>query len=218
MSRRIILAGATGLIGRSVATFLSESDCDLHIISRREEPSLPSKAACIVAAPEKWPALVEQLKPDIAVSCLGTTMRKAGSKEAFTAVDLDLVLSFAKAAKAGGARQMISVSSVGASKDSGNFYLKIKGQAEAGIQLLGFDRTDFMRPGLLRGDRGADRRFGERIGIFLSPLMDLMMMGPLSRYRSIAAQDVAKSIAGLTHAIGTGHFIHENIAIERLSS
>ena len=95
-------------------------------------------------------------------------MRQAGSQAAFRAVDFDMVVAFARAAAAAGARRMVTVSSVGADPGSANFYLRIKGEMEAALEALGFERLDIFQPGLLRGPRGGDRRPGERIAIALA--------------------------------------------------
>ncbi len=218
MKRRIILAGATGLVGRSAARMLSEAGHDVHCIMRRADDSLPPLVRQIVAPTQEWADLVRGVRADVAISCLGTTMRDAGSKEAFAAVDLSLVLAFATVAKQAGAENFIAVSSVGASESSNNFYLATKGKAEAQVQALGFARCDFLRPGLLRGERSANRRYGEHIGLMLSPLTDMLLMGSFARYRSIPAETVARAIAALAAENGQGKFIHENSAIERLAS
>lgn len=207
---KIILAGASGLIGGRVAQSLG--DFELHVVVRRQIEGLPLTVVQHVAEPSEWPALVTALKPDIAISCLGSTIRKAGSKAAFSAIDLDLSLAFAEAAKRGAARQMISVSSVGANASASNFYLSTKGKAEQGLRMIGFDRLDIMRPGLLRGNR-SEHRAGESFAILISPFADALMHGPLRRYRSIDSAVVAKAIANLVNLADEtvpGVFIHEN--------
>ena len=87
---------------------------------------------------------------------------------------------------------MVTVSSVGADPGSGNFYLRIKGEMESALEALGFERLDILRPGLLRGPRGGDRRPGERIGIALSPLVNLVLRGRLDRFAAIDADVVAR--------------------------
>lgn len=155
---------------------------------------------------------------DAAVSALGTTMRAAGSETGFRAVDLDSVVAFAAAARRAGARHMVTVSSVGADPGSRNFYLRTKGEMEQALEALGFDRLDILRPGLLRGDRGADRRLGERIGIALSPVVNLLLRGRLDRYAAIEADIVAAAIAGALRQVEPGIFRHENRSLRRLAS
>jgi uncharacterized protein YbjT (DUF2867 family) len=217
MRTRIILAGASGLVGKRAAALLAGKEYDLHLVTRRKIDDAPKQATQHIAPPGEWSDLVVAIKPQTAISCLGTTMRAAGSKEAFFAVDYELVIKFAVAAKAGGAKHFISVSSAGADPDSSNFYLQTKGKAEAAITSLGFDRTDMMRPGLLRGDRAGSMRYGERIGILLSPFVDMLLMGPLSRYASIESEKVAAAIANLAETNDKGDFINENNAINTLA-
>ena len=214
---KIIMAGATGLVGQELAAILAGSAHELHIIGRRAAENLLVGATQHIAPTPDWPDAIAQIGAEVAISCLGTTMKIAGSKEAFASVDLDLVLSFARAAKKGGARQIMAVSSTMAEPDSSNFYLKTKGQAEQGIVELGFERTDFLRPGLLRGERAGVFRAGEAIGMLVSPLTDMLLMGAFRKYRSIAARDVARAMANLVDAEERGQFIHENDAILSLA-
>lgn len=216
--KRIILAGASGLVGRQVAQQLSnESDVELHAILRREDADFPSAVTQHVGAASDWPSLIDTLDAEVAISCLGTTIRTAGSRDAFRAVDHDLALAFAKAATKAGANHMIAVSSVGASAKAGNFYLKTKGQTEDKLRALGFGRLDIIRPGLLTGGSRPDSRPGEAIGIMLAPFTDLLMLGPMTRYRSTPSAKVAQAIAALALGGGQGQHIHENDAIRALA-
>lgn len=218
MRLQILLAGASGLIGSKLVQLLVGADIDLHILTRRMIETQGADIVSHILDPADWPKRIAELAPDVAISCLGTTWNKSGKSEAaFRAVDLDLVLTFADAARNAGARQMITVSSVGASAESSGFYLRTKGQAEEGLADLGFERLDILRPGLLTGERGGDRRIGERVGIMLSPLTDALMHGSLRRYRSIERATVARCIANLAMTGGQGQFIHENDAINALA-
>lgn len=201
----IILAGASGLIGQAVAAKLAGPA--IQLITRRK---LDGNAAQIVASPEGWPGYIDAAKPSIAISTLGTTIRQAGSQAAFRAVDYDLVVSVARAAKEAGAKQFIMVSSVGASAKASNFYLKTKGEAEDAVRAMGFDRVDVLRPGLLRGDRQGQTRPVESLLIALSPVTDFFTPAVLSQYRSIASDDVAAAIAALSKDPKPAAFIHHN--------
>jgi uncharacterized protein YbjT (DUF2867 family) len=199
----IILAGASGLIGGLLAARLESQT--LTAIGRRAVPGIVDQR---IAAVAEWPALVAALKPDVAISTLGTTIRAAGSQAAFAAIDHDVVVAFARAAKDAGARQFIMVSSVGAGGAS--FYLKTKGRAEASVRALGFARVDIFRPGLLLGDRGGDARPVERLFAVLSPLTNALTPRAFDQYRAIAADDVAASMARVIGATADGVFIHHN--------
>ena len=201
-----VLAGATGLVGSAVAQLLPSGD--LTIIARR---AVECTGALHLTGPMlDWPRLMVGQTFDVAICCLGTTIKQAGSKEAFAAVDLEGVAAFAGAARMAGARQLLMVSSVGADASAANFYLQTKGKAEAAVQALGFARVDIFRPGLLRGDRAGPTRLGESIGMAVSPLTDLLTPRGLDKYRSIAATTVAAAICALTGRDGEGVFIHHN--------
>lgn len=205
---RLWLAGGSGLIGSCLIGRLQ--DYDLSLIGRRAVTSAPVRASQLVGKVDAWPSLLADISADVAICALGTTMAKAGSKAAFSAIDLDAVLVFATAAKAVGARQFLLVSSTGAAAASANFYLSIKGKAEAGLAALNFDRLDIFRPGLLRGERASDRRMGERAAIAMSPLVDRLIPSRFDRYRSIAAAEVAAAMAAAVGRTEPGIHIHHN--------
>lgn len=210
----MLLIGATGMVGSAVMA--EARDAQLHILARRAPPSGGSHAVTI-APPEDWPTAITTLAPRVLISALGTTIAVAGSQAAFRAVDHDLVLAAARAARSAGARHMIAVSSIGASAASRNFYLATKGQVEDSLAAMGFDRVDFLRPGLLMGDRQGPRRAGEAIGMLLAPLTDALMVGSLRRYRSVRATAVARTILALAKGGGTGVHVHEHDAIMSLA-
>jgi uncharacterized protein YbjT (DUF2867 family) len=204
----IIIAGSTGLIGALLLKRLSGHE--LTLVGRRANPDAPAKAKQLIGDPDDWPSLMADAKYDVAICTLGTTMSQAGSKAAFAAVDHDAVIAFAKAAKAGGARQFMMVSSVGANAKASNFYLATKGQAEDGVKAIGFARVDIFRPGLLRGERGGKTRPVERLMIGLSPITNLLTPRLFDHYRAIDADDVAGAMAGLVGEEREGVFVHHN--------
>lgn len=199
----IVIAGASGLVGGLLTKRLKHHH--LTAIGRRAVPGVPDQRIAPVA---EWPAIVATLKPDVAISTLGTTIRAAGSQEAFAAIDHDAAVAFAQAAKNAGARQFIIVSSVGAGGAS--FYLKTKGRAEASVRAMGFVRVDIFRPGLLLGNRAGQARPVERLFAALSPLTNLITPRAFDYYRAIAADDVAVAMARVVGATERGIFIHHN--------
>lgn len=218
MKKRILIAGGTGLVGRQVVSELAGMEgVDLHLLLRGLSGTPVLGVSQHVGDPKDWPAMVRDVKPDVVISCLGTTIRTAGSQSAFRAVDYDLPLSIAQAALETGTPHFISVSSVGASVGSANFYLKTKGQLEDALQAMDFERVDMIRPGLLTGGNRAETRTGESIGIMLAPLTDLFMLGPLAKYASTPSAKVAQAIVTLALGSGHGKFIHENDAIRTLA-
>jgi uncharacterized protein YbjT (DUF2867 family) len=217
MTVKVVIAGGSGLVGRQAAEMLALAGFEVHLVSRRaSKPPHPAIKEHIAALTE-WPAIVTSIKPAIAISCLGTTIRTAGSRDAFRAVDHELVLAFAQASQAAGAQHLITVSSVGAVPASSNFYLQTKADMEQGLRDIGFRRLDIMRPSLLTGGHRADRRPGEALGILLSPLFDMLMIGRLGKFASTPSDKVAKAIAALASTSDEGVFIHENDSINTLA-
>jgi uncharacterized protein YbjT (DUF2867 family) len=213
----VAMIGATGLVGSLAASRLLAEGCRVDALLRQ-----PSRIAHPgwreqVAPADGWPAIVRSLNPEAAVSALGTTMRQAGSQAAFQAVDLDMVVAFARAGAAAGARRMVTVSSAGADPGSSNFYLRVKGEMESALEGMGFERLDILQPGLLRGPRGGDRRPGERIAVALSPMVNLVLRGRFDRYAAIEAEVVAAAVAGALRQREPGVFRHENRSIRVLA-
>ncbi|HYI42350.1 MAG TPA: NAD(P)H-binding protein [Sphingomicrobium sp.] len=211
---RIALIGGTGLVGSRLVPLLREEE--LLLLTRR--PIRETEAPQRVGPAGEWPAILAGERLDAAVSALGTTWRKAGSWDVFEQIDRHHVLGFAKAAKAAGARQFVLVSSVGADPKSKAEYLAIKGRVEEDLKHIGFNRLDILRPGLLRGPRGGDRRLKERLGIALSPLTNLFLRGSKDRFAAVDAVQVASAIAALLGEPEPGAYIHHNREIRRLAS
>ncbi|QJB69014.1 NAD-dependent epimerase/dehydratase family protein [Parasphingorhabdus halotolerans] len=220
MDDKILIVGATGLIGGHVVRQLITGgrDKNLHLLMRRDFSGETGEAKQHVADNANWPEIITSVKPDVTISCLGSTMKKAGSKEAFAAIDRDLVTAVAEAAKAAGTRHFLSVSSTMANSSASSFYLKVKGQAEDALRAQNFDRLDITRPGLLRGERTNDPRLGESLAIIASPLMDMLLQGSLRRYRSIDAKDVARAMVALLGHGDPGQYIHENDGLWELAN
>ena len=215
----VLLLGATGLTG-SLALPRLLGRATVHAAGRRA-PALAHASLRAIVAPLDDDAALERGLDGVGlgayVSCLGTTIRVAGSREAFVAVDRTLVVRTARVARAHGARQAIVVSSVGADARSRNFYLSVKGAMEDDVAALGFERVDFLRPGLLLGER-AGRRVAEHLFQKLAPVYNPLLAGALGRYRAIPADAVAAAIAALLGRRERGVFIHENAAIEALKA
>ena len=215
---RIVLVGATGLIGRTlIERAVGRPRFHLTAIARRAiELPEGARMELLVADPAQWGDAIPAANGQVLVIALGTTWRAAGRDEAaFRAVDKDLVLACARAARDAGIRRCIVVSSVGAAMASRNFYLRVKGEVEDQLNKLRFERLDILRPGLLRGPRGGDRRPGERLAILASPLIDRFLRGEYRKYRSVRAATVADAILQLAAEKPRGRYVHEHDAIRR---
>lgn len=213
MTTRVLLAGGTGLVGTLLAERLARR-ADIHLDSLVRSPRRPSERAVDFEALTADPTLTGDAPVDVGISCLGTTIRKAGSQAAFRRVDHDYILAVAKAARSRGARHFILVSSVGAG--GGGFYLSVKGETEAAVGGLGFDRLDLLRPSLLLGPRG-ERRPGERIAQALAPLLNPLLRGPLARYAALDAAIVAAAIEQLVGMVAPGTHIHHTRDLRALA-
>jgi uncharacterized protein YbjT (DUF2867 family) len=224
MSKRVLILGGSGLVGRHAAETAAKycPDGEIHLLLRRaaraDEPAFPGRCHLHILPIADWSAEIAKIKPVAVLSCLGTTIRTAGSQEAFRAVDLDLVADVATASKAAGVRQFLSVSSLSANAKSSLFYMRTKGEAENAIRACGFERVDIMQPGLLRGERRGPIRYGENLAAILSPLSDMLMIGDMRKYRSIAGLDVARAMVALLEEGQAGNFIHVHDDILRFSA
>jgi uncharacterized protein YbjT (DUF2867 family) len=200
-ARIALLAGASGLTGgHALEALLGAPEISRVLaVSRRplgrEHPHLANR----IVQFERLEAQLKGASCDVALCCLGTTRRRAGSPQAFRAVDVDCVLSFARAAQAAGARRFVVMSSVGANPESRNFYLRTKGEMEQQAAALGFESLDILQPSLLLGWRGETRPL-ELAATALMPLLNPFLRGNYLPYRAISARVVGAALLGATRS------------------
>lgn len=212
---RALLLGATGLVGSATLRLLLEEPgvSELAVLGRRpcgsSHPKLRETVADL-SAPE---AFADALAVDVVFCCLGTTIKKAGSREQFRRVDHDVVLGLARAAQRAGARSFLLVSSAGADPRSFNFYLRVKGELEEALSALSFASLEILRPSLLTGPR-AEFRLIERVA---EPLMRALSPILPPRHRPIAAESVARAMVRLAREGTPGARTHESDAIASLA-
>ena len=188
-----IIVGSTGLVGGNVIKVLSNKKQRAIALTRRSIPNLPPNITEMIIdfdAFEKNGSLPSCINVFI---CLGTTIKTAGSKENFRKVDIDYCLSIARKAKESGAETLSLISSIGANSSSKNFYLKTKGELEESIQRIGFSTVNIFRPSFLVGER-SEKRLAEKIAINLAKIMDFFLIGTASKYRSVKAESLAKTM------------------------
>jgi uncharacterized protein YbjT (DUF2867 family) len=188
-----LLVGASGLVGRELLAQLLDGGVTVHAPLRRAVADLPGSALL-------HPMLIDFAHPpalpqvDALYIALGTTIKVAGSEAAFRAVDFDAVLSIAKAARGAGVKRCAVISALGADGQSSVFYNRVKGEMEAAMSTLGFDRLVIARPSLLGGARKAlnqTPRWGEQLSLkLLAPVSGLI---PLA-WRPIQAAVVARAL------------------------
>lgn len=220
MSRpvRICLVGASGLVGTAlIQACVGRSDVRLVAVARRELALPPgSRMEVLVADPASWGDAIAAARPDVVVSALGTTRSKVGGDEAaFRAVDQDLVLACAGWAVDAGARQLVAVSSVGASPQARNFYLQVKGQTEQALVKSPVLRLDILQPSLLQGHR-TEWRTAETIWRTLAPVLPLVLHGSMRRFRPVPASLLAEVVLALAHQKARGRFVHDFDGMHRV--
>ena len=140
-------------------------------------------------------AFSDLIRGDDLYCCLGTTMKKAGSREAFERVDLQYPLKIAEIASRNQVGCFLLVSSIGADIRSANFYLRTKGKVEDGVKKI-MPRVLIFRPSMLLGKRN-EFRFGESLGKALVCALQFLFLGKLRKYRGIHAHTVARAMIRL---------------------
>jgi uncharacterized protein YbjT (DUF2867 family) len=199
---KALVSGSTGLVGASLIRQLASRQWEeVRALTRRPFPAAPPITPIIVDFEQDTPQL-----PLFGVthvfSCLGTTIKQAGSQQAFRRVDYDIPLLIARAAREAGVPHFLLVSSVGASAKARTFYLRVKGELEEAIAALGFRSVTIVRPSFLEGDR-QEKRLGETIGV---PIFRLFPRA----YRSVHVDQVASAMIAAAEAGRPGVDILEN--------
>jgi len=189
----VLLAGASGLVGRALlAQLLDDDGAKVHALLRREV-DLPASRRLIrhvidFGKPGRLP------RADELYIALGTTIKVAGSKPAFRAVDFDAVVNVARAAHANGVERVAVVSALGASPKSKVFYNQVKGEMEQALREMRFERLVIARPSLLAGARevlGQPARLGEQLSLRLLKPLSALLPGSV---RPIEASVVARAM------------------------
>ncbi len=190
-----LIAGASGLVGRELLQqLLAAPEYDRVIaLSRRRVEVVHPKLVQVVADFATLEQVAADLRCTDAYCCLGTTIKGAGSRAAFRAVDHAAVLAFAWAAQRAGAQRFFVVSALGADAGSRVFYNRVKGETEEALAVLDFATLAIFRPSLLLGRR-AQARLGERVMAALLWLAEPLLLSRLRKYRAIPAEVVARAM------------------------
>lgn len=216
--RIALVAGANGLVGSCLIQALLEAPDYSRVFALTRRPygrEHPKLANRIVV----FSRMAEQLKglaAHDAFCCIGSTIATAGSQEAFREADVDAVLLFAQAARAAGATRLVVVSSVRASLDSKNFYLRTKGEMEDAVTRVGFPSLDILQPSLLLGPRKESRPM-EALGRLFAPLMNPFLTGSREGLKAIQAETVARAMVGAARRGARGIYRYTYPAILQLA-
>jgi uncharacterized protein YbjT (DUF2867 family) len=219
MGMSVSIVGATGLVGGELLVqLLADPDIDaIHVLARRRlsgpelerNPRLFQHQVDFNHLDEAaWPAC------DILFCCLGTTIKKAGSQQAFREVDFDYVVDAARCARRAGARRLLVVSAMGADADSRIFYNRIKGEMERAVATLGYESVVILRPSLIAGER-RERRPIEHFWQAAFTIINRILP---RNYQSVPAKSVAAAMQASARTAATGLTIVESGQIQTVAA
>jgi len=214
-----VVAGASGLTGNSLLAFLEQSTRFELVFAFVRKP-LETKHSKLIALhfSDDFISAADQI-PDGAIyfCCLGSTIKKAGSREQFYFVDVTLVGKFIALAELKKAQSFVLQSSVGAGNPGSNYYLSCKSEAEHLLLSSTIPNKHIIRPSLLIGKR-SEFRLGERLAQILMPALNFLMIGKLKRYRSVSAELVAKAMLNLGVLNNSNSTVLESESIQDFAS
>jgi len=191
---KAVIAGATGLTGSTLT---------LELLARDEFTDITCLARTIPEERTKGITYIQtdfdmihykKFSADTAFTCLGTTIKNAGSKENFYRVDFHYNLMFAEACKKRGVERFILMSALGANSRSSVFYNRVKGEIEEAITNLNFKSLAIIRPSLLEGPR-TEVRPGEIFATKVMTVINPLLVGGFKKYRSISVDKIASAMA-----------------------
>ncbi|GAF09484.1 oxidoreductase [Paenibacillus pini] len=220
MGYQALVLGATGLVGEQVVHELLEHDaysCVKVLVRRPLEISHPKLLQQIA----DWDRLDEQEAffegVEDVFCCLGTTIRKAGSRENFRRVDFEYPLAAARLAQKQGVRQFLIVTAMGANASSRIFYNRTKGEIEDALTIAGLKGLHLFRPSMLLGYR-PKKRFVEDLGGRMMKVLDPIMTGSAAKYKAIPAETVARAMVNIALTCVPGVHVYPNDVIHALGA
>lgn len=218
MSKRAIIAGASGLIGSKLLNILlQQPDYDeVLILVRKELPISHKKLVQLVINFDRLDDHTTAIAGHAVFCCLGSTQKKTPALAIYRKIDHDYPLKLAQLAKPNGVQQYHLISSIGANSSSANFYTKMKGETEEDIESVGLKCLHIYQPSFLVGVRNESRP-RERFFVALMKLIDPLLIGNLKKYRSIPAQTVAQAMFNESIKHDEGVFAHTSDKIKLLA-
>ena len=216
---KAILVGATGLIGKHLLNQLlnSEKYTKLKVLSRKKIALEHPKLVQVIVNFDQLSNYKDEFDADAVFCTLGTTMKKAGSKEAFITVDYTYPLTLAKICSEKNIPQFHLVTAMGASSNSAIFYNKVKGDIESAISKLNLLSVFIYRPSMLIGHRNEVRN-GEKIGQVIMQFLNFAFIGPLKKYRAIKGETVATAMLKQSLQASKGVMYLESDTIENCAN
>jgi uncharacterized protein YbjT (DUF2867 family) len=204
-----LIVGPTGLIGKQLLELLLQDNYYNRVKAVSRKPlgiDHPKLETIILESLGKLAEHYDKLIANDVFCCLGTTMKQAGSKEAFKTVDFDYPLEVARITKGLGATQYLLVSALGANKNSSIYYNAVKGQVEEAVNGIEFESFHIFRPSLLLGNR-SENRPGEDSAKVIYKIFGIFIP---QRYKAIDSAKVARAMLVYAKQFKKGRFIHES--------
>ena len=214
-----LVIGSSGLIGSHLLNLLLESshyDKVVTFVKRDTGIKHPKLTQHIIDfdKPETYKNLVVG---DDFFCVIGTTIKKAGSKEAFRKVDFEYPRQFVSFALQNKVKQFLIISSLSADAKSGNFYLKTKGEIQDFLKDCSFESVAVLQPSLLLGNR-TEFRLGEKVGAFFMKTFSFLFLGNLKKYKPIEGKTVAKALLKIAQTNNKGFKIYESDVIQEIGN
>lgn len=208
MSKVALIVGATGLIGGQLLELLLADDrySKVTALSRKPMSINHFKLDNVFVDFNRLSEYFDRLSADDVFCCLGTTMKQAGSPEAFRKVDFEYPLEIAKITKGLGAKQFLIITALGASKKSSFYYNKVKGEVEEAIGNQGFESYHIFRPSFLQGKRIESRAGEEATKVFFSIFGFLVP----KKFKAIDSNKVARAMLMKAKEESRGVFVYES--------
>jgi len=200
MQKTAIVFGSTGLTGKFLVQelILNEQYIKIKIFNRTLQKYSHPKIEEIKIDFNNLAEYANEFTANDVFCCIGTTIKKAGSKEKFFAIDHDLPVEIANICSNNKCETFIAISSLGANKKSKNNYLKTKGLMESDILKYNFDYIAFVRPSMLLGPR-EESRFGETTGKIIMNIFGLLFIGKIRKYKAIHVKLVAQAMINIAN-------------------
>jgi len=212
-----LIVGASGLVGGHCLDMLLQDNYYDKVISigRKALPISHKKLQQEIVDFDHLDKSINIINADHVFCCLGTTIKKAKTKDNFIKVDFTYPIKVAKISKQNGAESFSIITALGANKHSPIFYNKTKGEVEAALKEVGFDSLYFFRPSLLLGDR-KESRAGEKIGIAVFKVAEPLFVGPFKKFKGIESSAIAFVMIMCAKKEESGLHIYESQTIQRI--
>jgi uncharacterized protein YbjT (DUF2867 family) len=212
MERTAVVFGSTGLVGSELVSQLLEDEAYSKVIALvRRSVSIPSLKYEQLIVPDF--ATINHYKNKLQATdyfcCIGTTIKTAGTKEAFRKVDFEIPVQIAQMASELSIANLVIISSVGANPYTNNFYLRTKGEMENAVKTIYKGNLKIVRPSFLIGDR-KEYRFGEQVAKLSMKVVGRLFIGPLKKYKAIHVSKVAHAMIHATGMPGDKIFLESD--------